>query len=332
MINPFDEERTASTVARALSLDGRERRLRLRALHKRVLSNDVFAWGDRFLKSLQAAESARGRFADTQPKYLNRAEVRKAYVKARRRLLILDYDGTLVPFASQPEQVAPSPVLFRLLSGLASEPGNCVALLSGRQAENLGRWFGAIDGLWLVAENGAELKSPGAPWEPLRGQVSAEWKSKVMPILEHFVDRVPGSFIEEKKYSVVLHYRMAEPEFGGWLANELVSMLEAMLAETELRAIRGEKIIDVRPVWLNSGNAFDRILAVQPNPDFLFAAGGGRTDENLFERIRGEGWTVHVGPGPTHARFAVPDFEDIRQLLMAFVFSSASSNLGRSAD
>ncbi len=89
-----------------------------------------------------------------------------------------------------------------------------------------------------------------------------EWKNKVMPILEHFVDRTPGSFVEEKKWGLVWHYRMAEPEFGEWLANELVSMLEAMLAETEVRAFRGEKIIEVKPVWANKGEVLERLQSV----------------------------------------------------------------------
>jgi trehalose 6-phosphate synthase/phosphatase len=320
MINPFDEGRTALSVERALTLDERERRLRMRALHSRVLRNNVFSWGDRFLTSLQEAVSARGRYAETQPKRLRPGEIHEAYRQARRRLLIMDYDGTLVPFANQPEQAAPSPVLVQLLTSLAADSNNCVALISGRQSENLDRWFGPIEGMWLVAEHGAELKLPrSASWEPLRAQAPAEWKSTVMPILEHFVDRTPGSFVEEKKYSVVLHYRMAEPEFGEWLANELVSMLEAMLAETELRAFRGEKIIEVRPVWVNKAEAFERLLAAQPEPDFLFAAGDDRTDEDLFERITGEAWTVHVGSGPTKAAFSVPDFESVRKLLEIFV-------------
>ena len=319
MINPFDEERTEATVERALALDPRERRLRMRALHSRVLHNNVFRWGDRFLTALQEAVAARGRYADTQPKRLRSEEIHEAYLKARRRLLILDYDGTLVPFANLPEQAEPPPVLIRLLTALAADSNNCVALVSGRQAENLERWFGAIESMWLVAEHGAELRPPHSDsWEPLRAQASTDWKSTVMPILEHYVDRTPGSFVEEKKYSLVLHYRMAEPEFSEWLANEIVSMLEAMLAETELRAFRGAKTIEVRPVWVNKGEALERLLAAQPDPDFLFAAGDDRTDEDMFERIRGESWTVHVGTGPTYAAFAMPNSESIRRLLEMF--------------
>jgi trehalose 6-phosphate synthase/phosphatase len=319
LINPFDEDRTASTIERALALEEEERRQRMKRLHSRVLHNNVFRWGDRFLASLQDAVSARGRYSDTQPKRLRAAEALDAYRRAIRRLLIFDYDGTLVPFARQPWQAAPPPAVLRLLASLAGEPQNCVALTSGRTAEDLERWFGGIKGLWLMAEHGAELRSPDqATWEPLRSEVSSNWKSTVMPILEHFVDRTPGSFIEEKKYALVWHYRMAEPEFGGWLANELVSMLEAMLAETELRAFRGEKIVEVKPVWANKGEAFTRLLAAAPSPDFLFAAGDDRTDEDLFERIPTEAWTVHVGPGPTRATFVVPDLQSLRRVLEMF--------------
>ena len=319
LINPFDEERTASSIERALTLDEDERRQRMEHLHSRILHNNVFRWGERFLASLEDAVSERGRYSDTQPKRLRTTEVLETYRRASRRLLMIDYDGTLVPFAGQPWQAVPPPVVMRLLTSLAAEPHNCVALTSGRTAEDLNRWFGAIKGLWLIAEHGAEVKSPlEASWEPLRSEVSTDWKSTVMPILEHFVDRTPGSFVEEKKYGVVWHYRLAEPEFGSWLANELVSMLEAMLAETELRAFRGDKVVEVKPVWANKGEALDRLLAVLSSPDFLFAAGDDRTDEDLFEHMPTEAWTVHIGPGATRAAFVLPDFESLRRVLEMF--------------
>jgi trehalose 6-phosphate synthase/phosphatase len=137
--------------------------------------------------------------------------------------------------------------------------------------------------------------------------------------LEHFVDRTPGSFVEEKKYALVWHYRMAEPEFGEWLANELVSMLEAMLAETELRAFRGEKIVEVKPVWASKGEALEQLLKDLPDLDFVFAAGDDRTDEDLFERLQNDAWTIHVGRPPTRASFVVPDFQRLRGILELFV-------------
>src|SRR5579864_3346477 len=120
LINPFDQERTVATIKRALAIDEQERRLRMTALHKRVLRNNVFRWGERFLAALQEAVSDRGRYIDTQPRRLQLAEIRDAYARAHRRLLILDYDGTLVPFAKRPHQAAPPQAVLDLLHALAA--------------------------------------------------------------------------------------------------------------------------------------------------------------------------------------------------------------------
>jgi trehalose 6-phosphate synthase/phosphatase len=327
LINPYDEERTAATISRALTMDEQERQLRMAALHDRVARNNVFRWGERFLASLQDAVAGRGRYSDTQPQKLRPDELREAYLRARRRLVVLDYDGTLVPFAKRPQLAVPPQAVLDLLTAIARDRGNLLALVSGRSAENLDRWFGQIPQLWLLAEHGAEIKTPSAAtWEALRPQAQTDWKRTVMPILEHFVDRIPGSLVEEKKYALVWHYRMAEPEFGEWLANELVSMLEAMLAETELRAFRGEKIVEVKPVWANKGAAIERLLREQPGADFTFAAGDDRTDEDLFERAPSRAWTVHIGPGPTRASFVVTDFQELRRVLESFTTAVAGGD------
>ena len=62
----------------------------------------------------------------------------------------------------------------------------------------------------------------------------------------------------------------------------------------------------------------DRLLALYPDPDFIFAAGDDRTDEDLFERLQAGAWTVHIGPGPTRAMYIVPDFESLRAVLRSF--------------
>jgi trehalose 6-phosphate synthase/phosphatase len=98
-------------------------------------------------------------------------------------------------------------------------------------------------------------------------------------------------------------------------------MLEAMLAETELRASRGEKIVEVKPVWANKGAALERLLKDLPDPDFIFAAGDDRTDEDLFERLSSDAWTVHVGAGATRASFVVTDFQALRRVLELLIGS-----------
>jgi trehalose 6-phosphate synthase/phosphatase len=321
LVNPYDEESTALAVARALELDEDERRKRMLALHRRVLRNNVFAWSETFLSHLGEAVLARAaRVGDSSPRPLPVSEAVDAYRAAGRRLLLLDYDGTLVGFTNVPERAKPPESLLRDLRALAAEPANLVALVSGRASHDLARWFGDVRGLWLFAEHGVEVRDPGQnAWAPNRPIQTEDWKGKVLPILEHFVDRTPGSSVEEKNYSLVWHYRMAEPEFGAWLANELVAMLEGMLAETELRAVRGDKIVEVKPNWANKGQVVDYLSSIEPSADFRLAVGDDRTDEDLFTRADSSWWTVKVGDAPSAARFFVPSVDAVRALLARFI-------------
>lgn len=330
LVNPLDEERTAETVGRALRLDDEERRDRMRALYERVARNNVFTWGERFLAELEEAADTRARDAVARPGPLDVRAVAADYRQAVRRLLLLDYDGTLVPFASVPNQAVPPSALVETLGCLAADQNNFVALISGRRSADLERWFGAVAGLVLVAEHGAKLRLSSG-WEAARPNADTAWKQTVRPILEHFVIRTPGSFVEEKEYALVWHYRMAEAEFGAWLANELVAMLESMLAQTDLRAVRGHKVVEVKPIWANKGLAADRILALYPGAGFRLAMGDDRTDEDLFARIP-DGWTVRVGRGETRARFTLPDPAAARRLLdgLARPVESASPHSGPS--
>ncbi len=315
LANPYDEERTAEVVLRALRLDPNEGRERMTALHRRVLRNNVFRWGERFMAELKHSASRAGAPV-TRVRWLDPGRVVEAYRHAKQRLLILDYDGTLAEYTNPPQQAIPSRATIDLLYRLSADPSNCVAMVSGRRSADLDRWFGRIPRLILAAEHGAKLRMPDdGQWTLLRPEPSAEWKATVKPVLEHFVDRTPGSFIEEKEYSLVWHYRMSEPEFREWLAGELVALLEGMLAQTDLRAYRGRKSVEVRPMWANKGALAERLLTVAPGTDFRFAAGDDRTDEDLFAALDAQAFTVHVGFEETRARFRVPDVPAVVLLL-----------------
>ncbi|HYP00191.1 MAG TPA: bifunctional alpha,alpha-trehalose-phosphate synthase (UDP-forming)/trehalose-phosphatase, partial [Pyrinomonadaceae bacterium] len=232
LVNPYDEERTAETIERALALPADARRERMSALHKRVVRNNVFAWGDRFIANLREAANSRAENFSEKPQALPVEDAVAAFRQAGQRRLLLDYDGTLVPYVNRPQDAVPPKELIELLTRLAADPATVIAVVSGRSRHDLERWFGEVRGLWLAAEHGAIMRSPETMrWELYRPTYTGEWKEQVFPVIEHFMDRTPGSLIEEKEFSLVWHYRMADPEFGEWLANELVSNLEQMLAD-----------------------------------------------------------------------------------------------------
>jgi trehalose 6-phosphate synthase/phosphatase len=291
-------------LERILELPAEERQDRMSLLYRRIQRNNVFRWADRFLRLLDSAAAARATHTE-RPDDLPVEEAVEAFREAASRLLLLDYDGTLVPYAGRPREAIPPAHVLSLLNGLAAEPGVTLALVSGRSRSDLENWFGRIDKLWLIAEHGAAVRPPNQAWELVRGGPPADWKAKVLPLLEHYLDRTPGSLIEEKEFALVWHHRLADPEFGEWLANELVATLDEMLADSELQAIRGNKTVEVRLVWANKGSVVDRLEAEHRDATFRLAMGDDRTDEDLFERLRDRAWTVRVGEGPSTARYSV---------------------------
>ena len=289
-------------------------------LYRRVRRNTVFRWAERFLSLLD--EAALGRLAarPERPDALPVAAALESFRAARSRLVLLDYDGTLVPFAPRPRDAVPPPEVVDLVTRLAAAPGVTAAIVSGRSRADLSAFFGHVPDLWLIGEHGGCARSPiTREWEMARPLPDDAWKARVLPVLEHFIDRTPGSFLEEKELALVWHHRLADPEFGEWLANELVATLDEMLAETELQAIRGNKTVEVRFAWANKGSVVDRLQSLRPDAGFRLAIGDDRTDEDLFQRLRGEAWTVRVGGGTSSARYSVDSPGEVIAFLEALV-------------
>ncbi len=312
LVNPYDEESLSSTIARALSLGETEKRERMMALYRRVHKNTVFAWGDRFTKNLTTAAQSRSEQMHNQPLPLEKQLLHDAYQLAESRLVMLDYDGTLAPFANLPQSAVPSSKLIEILERLAKDKQSIVALISGRSRTDLEQWFAGIPNIWIAAEHGALLWSPiSRTWDQPHHDASDEWKKRVYPILEHFVDRTPGSFIEEKEFSLVWHYRMADPEFGDWLANDLVANLDHMLAESPVKAMKGQKTVEVKSLWANKGQVYSRLQLSGAVPDFIMAAGDDVTDEDLFARLPESAWSIHVGRNVSRAKYYVSNPDEM---------------------
>ncbi|MCM2256115.1 MAG: bifunctional alpha,alpha-trehalose-phosphate synthase (UDP-forming)/trehalose-phosphatase [Vicinamibacteria bacterium] len=317
-VNPYDAEGSAATLVRALTLPAPERQERLAALRVRVHHSTAHTWAARFLGRLGAAAAERVLHGGPTVRPLPLPDLASAWNRAERRLLLLDYDGTLTPLRPRPSEAAPDADLVALLSALCAEPRNTVAVVSGRPAAVLDPWLGAVPGLHLVAEHGATRRLPGAPWQPLRPGANPEWKAHVRPLLDAFTLRAPGSFVEEKPHALAWHYRLTEPQFGEWLARDLLATLEGVLAATEVRAVPGNKVVEVRFAWAHKGEAARTLLA-ESAAELALAVGDDQTDEDLFAALRAEDWSVVVGRQASRARFQLPTPAAVRAALQALV-------------
>lgn len=229
-------------------------------------------------------------------------------------VLLLDYDGTLVPIASAPHLAVPTTDLIELLRQVVARSHTAVHLVSGRQASTLEAWFGGIP-MTLWAEHGFFRRSPDRHhWESL-AQIPDEALSRIVPTLEHFTTATPGSFLERKRASVAWHYRKVEAQFGTHQAERLRAHLDEALCGGVLEVLSGSKVIEVRLQGVTKASVARSILETEFLHQTIVAIGDDRTDEEMFAALPPEAITIGVGRPLRSARFQVDTADDVRSLL-----------------
>jgi trehalose 6-phosphate synthase/phosphatase len=310
-VNPYDVPGSADAYYRALTMPEDERGTRMRALRRRVFAYDVQRWAQVFLQRL--VEPGPGNTANREPSPL--LELQRLADEARAAaclVLLIDYDGTLVPFAATPELARPDREALLLLERLAARPRTEVHVVSGRPRATLDRWLGALP-VTLHAEHGFWSRAPGEPGRALEAPKLA-WHDQVFGILREYADRTPGSLVEEKPAGLAWHYRAADAEYGAAQANELRLHLTEILGNTPVEVLVGEKVIELRAHGVNKGRIVPPILERLPAA-LLVAFGDDQTDEDLFAALPPGAKAIHVGPGESHAALRVASVREVRALL-----------------
>jgi trehalose 6-phosphate synthase/phosphatase len=313
LVNPYDVDRTAEVFRRALEMGEEERRARMAILRERVMRSNVHGWARAFLAKLETA-AATPDVSRLSPRADVSAAIERAH-RAEHLVLLLDYDGTLVPFAPTPDLAAPNAELLDLLRRLAARPRTEVHVVSGRKKSTLERWLGRVPvslhaehGLWSRAVNG-QWKSGELPPSP--------WREGVLSILREFADRTPGSLVEEKTVGLAWHYRAADPDYGAAQAKDLSLTLSTMLSNVPVELLLGDKVLEIRPHGIHKGRIVGEVLAAAQAGALAVALGDDRTDEDLFAALPEGAIAIHVGPSPSRAPIRVADVAAARALLAA---------------
>ena len=145
--------------------------------------------------------------------------------------------------------------------------------------------------------------------------VTNEWMTFVRPIMESFVIRTPGSFIETKNYSLVWHYRNAELEQSELRVNELKEALSSLISNHNLEMMEGNKVIEVKNGGVNKGTTAMYIMD-NKEYDSIMAIGDDWTDEYMFRMLPEEAITVKRGSALTAAKYRVDNIEDVYNMLL----------------
>jgi trehalose 6-phosphate synthase/phosphatase len=312
LINPNHCGEIASAIAVALEIPEEEQVRRLRIMQARLQRYTVHRWARDFVQETLDTAATTKKFETQMLGNVAQMLLLKQYRKSLKRLILLDYDGTLVPFVADHAQAQPGTKVISLIRRLAENLANHVVLISGRDRHTLEAWFGSLP-IYLVAEHGFFAKTAETEWRIMK-VIPGDWKHGLIPILKLFADRLPGASVEEKEYSLVWHYRGADPEQGEPVAHELIDNLNALTGNVDVQIMQANKAVEVRVAGINKGTTARELLA-EAEYDFILAIGDDRTDEDLFAVLPDSAYSIKVGSARGHAKYNCKDVDEVHRVL-----------------
>ena len=314
VINPNAIDELSKAIEAALEMPPEEQENRLKIMRERLKRYDVLKWGNDFLESLKNMALKRNTLKTKELTERLLQELKEMFKASYKRLFLLDYDGTLVPLVRKPQLATPTQEIKDVLQKLGELENTKVVLISGRDKEQLDKWFGTLP-ITLVAEHGCWVKEPKEGWST-RCVKNNELIEKVKKIMDLYIDRLPQSFIEEKDFTLVFHYRSSDPEMASLRVKELTDELSSLIANTDYSILLGNKVVEVRPAGINKGTS---ALAFCQDHDFILAIGDDITDEDMFRVLPQKAITIKVGITPSFARYHVLSHTKVLSLLRFMV-------------
>ena len=319
IVNPNDIHQLVEAMHKALTMPEDLQIESMTSMQKSLKRYNIHAWVKLFMDELANVKKEQShlktRLIDNQLS----EEIKHAYKQSKERLIFLDYDGTLVGFFENPDDSKPDQELIEILEHLTKDINNHIVIISGRGRKSLEEWMKPYT-LDIIAEHGVWIKRMDKPFKTFI-KINASWKKEILSLLERYVNRTPGSFVEEKDYSLVWHYRKVETGLGEVRTRELTSHLKYMTANENLEVLEGDMIVEIKNSEINKGKAAQKLMKIYPDADFLLALGDDFTDEDTFKAMPEEAYTIKVGTSASEAKFSVNSYKEVRKFFNEIIKS-----------
>ena len=232
-----------------------------------------------------------------------------------RTAFLLDFDGTLVDIAPQPDAVHVSAPLREALAALHVACGGAVAVISGRTVHDVESYL-SLPGLVIAGVHGAERRYADGGLVRLNTNADAlaGLERELRAELTQLSTQFSGVVLESKRIAFALHYRHA-PE-----AENAVLTLADRLARRYADHVRlqaGKMVVELKPRGASKGDVVHTLMTEPPfmGRTALFA-GDDLTDESAFDAVNAlDGWSIKVGAGPSQAHWRLEDPASLRAWL-----------------
>ncbi len=312
LVNPNNQQRLTEAMREALEMPEAEQRRRMKVMRDTVRRYNIYHWVDLFMERLDHVKKEQAALKTRIIDEEAQKTIIEKYKTAKEKLFFLDYDGTLTNFQVNPAEAKPNEELYDILTSLTADANTHVVIISGRDKQTLQDWFDT-NRMDLIGEHGVWLRQNGKDWETVT-TLTDEWKPDIRKVLEGYVSRTPGSFIEEKDYSLVWHYRKVETGLGELRTRELTSHLKYLATNQNLQVLEGDMVVEFKSSEVNKGRAAKSWLK-RYNADFIMAIGDDWTDEDTFKAMPKDSFTIKVGSSHSQAKYSIGGPDEVRELL-----------------
>lgn len=257
---------------------------------------------------------------EAQPPALDRIGEIAEFVGQRELAVFVDFDGTLAPIVDRPENAYLDDGMRATLVRLA---GVCtVAVISGRALDDVAARVGLPD-LYYAGNHGLEIRGPDHA--DIAYRAGEEYRDRIEQAcrrLRTAIGGVPGVLIENKRYSLSVHYRRTPERDIGAVAT---AVDEIVTGDRGLRRHEGKKVFEIRPrIDWDKGKAVLWLLeALDLHPPAVVPIfiGDDVTDEDAFAALGryGIGIRVMAAPQASHADYRLHDTDEVQSFLDALI-------------
>lgn len=301
LINPNDTEQIEKAICQALEMPQEEQLDRIRRMQEVICFQTVNKWAADFVRELSDTCQKNDILHCKIISPAIAGDIKRKYSQAKKRLILLDYDGTLTALKTRPEDATPTPELLAVLQALLDDTSNHVVINSGRDHHTLESWLGQLP-VSFAAEHGAFYKENGL-WH--NNIDKTEWSAGLLSILKMFVGKTPGSRLEMKETALAWHYREVDAWLGSLRAQQLVDALITICTRQNLQIMQGNKVVEIKSPEYTKGSEVRRLIK-NVQYDFILAMGDDTTDNDMFQALPKNAVSVKIGNVSEYASYALP--------------------------
>lgn len=255
----------------------------------------------------------------TMTKSIEPARIVSDYQKSKSRLILLDYDGTLVPSDFRYDHAKPDSRIKELLGQLASDPKNDIILISGRDKEHLDAQWQNVP-ITLVAEHGGYYRNPSEAWQNVFS-FRTDWVPKILSALNALSFQYEGTFVELKNYSVAWHYGAIKDKITADDKRQILAAIRSLPERKYFDIYDGEFTIELRTIGVDKGS-FISHWASHKSYDFIMALGDGLTDEDMFKILGKDAYSIKIGrSNNSSANYHLKDQTEVAPFLQMIIYA-----------